>query len=309
MKYFPFLLHSPTREQGRRCFSCLARVQQIGKEGCVFPPCSRVGLRSKRPNVNDITIDDPCLLFALSREARAFCREFRPQESFPEAPCRAQFCGPAWLPVLVVETGIGGPRVEKALTWLLNQPRLGMVPYRPKVVIAVGFSGALQEKLAVGDVILATEVADLEGNRWPTTWPGELPAGEWRPPLYRGRLLTVTHPVGSPEEKRALGERHQAAAVDMETAVVARLCQRQGVPFGCVRAVSDDLHMGLSPRLVSLIAGERISPLRMLAAVAKTPGLAGEMWRLARQTRMAGRQLALALGELLTLTLPWAGDG
>ena len=46
--------------------------------------------------------------------------------------------------------------------------------------------------------------------------------------------------------------------------------------------------------------------LRLAAALVRTPRLAGELWRLAGQTRTAARRLALALGEVLTLTLPWA---
>ena len=76
----------------------------------------------------------------------------------------------------------------------------------------------------------------------------------------------------------------------------------------CVRAISDEVDTALSPQLISLFEGERIAPVRLLAALAKRPGLAGELWRLARHTRHAGRQLALALGELLTLTLPWAAE-
>lgn len=258
--------------------------------------------------MTDIVFDDPCLLFALDREAHFFRHLFPAQEWFPEAPCRARFCGPAWLSVLVVEMGIGRQRAEKALTWFLNQPRMGNVPYRPKVVISAGFSGALREGLRVGDIILATEVADAEGHCWPTTWPAELPAGVWRPPLHRGRLLSVPRLVARPEDKHLLGDRHQAVAVDMETAVVARLCRHQEVPFACVRAISDEVTTALSPQLVSLFEGERIAPVRFLTALAKQPSLAGELWRLARQTRYAGRQLALALGELLTLTLPWAAD-
>jgi nucleoside phosphorylase len=258
--------------------------------------------------VTDILFDDPCLLFALGREAQFFRQRFPAQERFPDAPCQARFCGPAWLSVLVVEMGIGRQRTEKALTWLLNQPQMGNVPYRPKVVISAGFSGALREGLRVGDIILATEVADAEGHCWPTTWPEELPAGEWRPPLHRGRLLSVPHFAAHPEEKRRLGNQYEAAAVDMETAVVARLCRNQQVPFACVRVISDEVDTALSAQLVSLFEGERVAPVRLLAALAKQPGLAGELWRLARDTRYAGRQLALALGELLTLTLPWAAD-
>jgi hypothetical protein len=80
------------------------------------------------------------------------------------------------------------------------------------------------------------------------------------------------------------------------------------VPFGCVRAVSDDLHTALSPRLATLLSGGRVSPLRCLLALAGSPGLAAEMWRLAKQTRLAADNLAKALGELLTLTLPWTAE-
>lgn len=258
--------------------------------------------------MTDLTFNDPCILFALRRECRAFLDEFRPQQRFHGAPCWARFCGPSWLPVLVLETGIGPARTEQALEWLLNQPVLENVPYRPKLVLSAGFAGALQEGHEVGDIILATEVTDLEGNRWPVTWPGELPAGDWRPLLHRGRLLSMPRLVGNPEEKRALGKQYEAMAVDMETSVVARLCTRHGVPFGCVRAISDRLDTSLSPQLVSLLAGGRVSPIRFLAVLVRFPRLAGEMRLLARNTRVSAQQLGCALGELLTLTLPWGAE-
>ncbi|MBY0528109.1 MAG: hypothetical protein K2R98_32230 [Gemmataceae bacterium] len=254
--------------------------------------------------MTDLAFQDPCLLFALRRESSPFLRDFRPHQRFPGAPCWARFGGPAWLTVLVLETGVGTERAQTALNWLLSGPVLENVPYRPKLVLSAGFSGALQDRFNVGDIILATEVTDSAGNRWPTTWPGELPAGEWRPPLHRGRLLTVPQVVGDPREKRALGEKHDAVAVDMETATVARLCSQRNVPFGCVRAISDRVDTPLSPRLVALLSGGRVSPLRLTAAIVRSPGIVRELWMLAKHTRLAARQLGTALGELLTLTLP-----
>ncbi len=259
--------------------------------------------------MTELAFTDPCVVFALRREAAPFLRgTFRPQQRFPGAPCRARFCGPSWLTVLVLETGLGPAAVEAALTWALGSPLFGNVPYRPKLVLSAGFSGALRPGLRVGDLVLATEVADLEGNRWPAPWPGELPPGEWRPPLTRGRLLTVPGLAGTPGAKRALGERHDALAADMETAAVARLCQKHEVPFGCLRVISDDWDTPLSSQLVGVLRGGRVAPLRLAAALARRPGLVGELWRLARQTRTAARQLAQALGEVLTLTLPWAAS-
>jgi adenosylhomocysteine nucleosidase len=258
--------------------------------------------------MSDLAIDDPCVLFALRRESAPFLREFPPQQPFPGSPCPACFCGPSWLTVHVLETGVGADATRAAVDWLLGQPRLGDVPYRPKVVLAAGFAGALQPGLRVGDVLLASEVCDPDGTCWPATWPGELPGGEWRPPLHRGKLLTADGIVSTAQEKQALGQRFGAAAVDLESAAAARACRRHGVPFGCVRAVSDEADTPLSPQLAGLLAGGRVAPGRLLGALARSPRLAGELWRLARATRRAAEQLGTALGELLTLTLPWGGD-
>src|SRR5438034_1222368 len=122
----------------------------------------------------------------------------READGCPGAPCWARFWGPAWLSVLVLETGVGRARTERALDWLLGRPLLGNVAYRPKVVLSVGFCGGLRDGLRTGDVVLATEVVDESGGRWPTTWPGELPAGRWDPPLHRGRLLTAARLAGDP---------------------------------------------------------------------------------------------------------------
>ena len=258
--------------------------------------------------MSELEFADPCVVFALGREAKVFRREFRPHQAFPGGPCRAEFCGPAWLTVLVVETGIGPERMTAALDWLLAGPLLDNVPYRPKLVLSAGYSGALQENFRIGDIVLATEVADSSGNCWPVTWPVALPAEKWQPPLHQGRLLSMRHLVVSPDEKRCLGQQHDAVAVDIETAAVARLCSQHGIPFGCVRAISDEVQTALSPDLVGLFAQGRMAPWRVLGALARRPRLAGELWRLARDTRLASRKLAQALGELLTLTLPWSDD-
>ena len=115
--------------------------------------------------MTELSFDDPCVLFALRRESQGFLRDFHPQQHFPGAPCRARFCGPEWLSVLVLETGVGPRAALPALEWLLDGPVLGKVPYRPRVVISAGFAGALREDLRVGDVILATEVVDVDGGK------------------------------------------------------------------------------------------------------------------------------------------------
>jgi adenosylhomocysteine nucleosidase len=254
-----------------------------------------------------LLFDDPCVLFALRRESAPFLRLFPVQQRFPGAPCRARFCGPSWLSVLVLETGVGPECARRAVDWVLGTPVLDNVRYRPKVVVSAGFCGALQAGYQVGDVVLANEVV-ADGKCWPVPWPGELAAGEWQPPLHHDRLVCVPRLVGDVADKRALAAEHGAGIVDMESAIVAEACRRAGVPFGCVRVVSDDCETPLSPKLLACLKGGRVAPLRLLAATAASPSLVPEMWRLARQTGRAAGQLAAALGELLTLTLPWTAE-
>lgn len=185
------------------------------------------------------------------------------------------------------------------MQWLLGRPALGNLPYRPRVVVSAGFSGALQEAHGIGDLILATEVVDTAGNHWPTTWPGHLPASAGGLRLTKARLLAVDRMIGSPAEKRALGVQHRAAAVDMETAVIARCCTEHGIPFGCIRTISDRLDMPLAPKLLACLKGGRISLPRLLLALASAPPLGWELWRLARHTRLAAERLGQVLADLL----------
>src|SRR5205823_11734060 len=114
-----------------------------------------------------------------------------------------------------------------------------------------------------------------------------------------GRLLTLDRIVGDPAEKRLLERQYQARAVDMESAVIASACSRHGVPCVCVRAVSDDAHTGLSPRLVQLLSGAHVSWRRLLLAILRWPPLLVECVRLSKATRFAARRLATALHELI----------
>jgi hypothetical protein len=115
----------------------------------------------------------------------------------------------------------------------------------------------------------------------------------------------MPHLVTDPDHKRRLGEESKAVAVDMESATAARICRQQGIPYGSLRAISDDWNMPLSSVLADLAPGGRVRWGHLLWALLRSPRLAGELWRLAGQTGTAARELGLGLGELLTLSLDW----
>src|SRR5262245_48068489 len=193
----------------------------------------------------------PCVLFALSREARPFCRTFAVRRPVL-APCPAWLCGTA-PGVLVLETGVGAERARRALAWLAEEHLRG----RPVAVVAAGFAGGLRPQRRVGGVVSAREVGDEQGRAWPTG-------------LFAGadaRVLTVGRLVGEPAEKRRLGQAFDADVADMESAALAEDCARRGLPFGCVRAVSDDVDTTLSPRLLGLVEGAGVSATAVLTGV------------------------------------------
>ncbi len=147
-----------------------------------------------------------------------------------------------------------------------------LVGNNPSSVIAAGFCGALVPALRVGDIV--------------------------RSP----RIVTVDHLVTDPAEKRRLGASHDA--VDMESAAVEEVCAAAGVPFLAVRAVSDAVDTALSPGLVKMLAGGKVSVMRACAALVRRPALLGEFLRLARDTKRAARNLARELVRLVASPTP-----
>jgi adenosylhomocysteine nucleosidase len=168
-------------------------------------------------------------------------------------------------------TGIGRRRARAAAELTLTGPP-------PRLVIAAGFCGALVAGLRAGDVVT-------------------------------DRIVTVDRLVADPSEKRRLAEESQAIAVDMESDAVAAVCVERGVPFRVVRAVSDTVDTALSPRLVRLLAGGRVSPLKAVATLARQPSLLGEFRRLARDTRLAAANLAAELARVVKQQSPPVATG
>ncbi|HEY7329209.1 MAG TPA: hypothetical protein VH592_16320 [Gemmataceae bacterium] len=197
--------------------------------------------------------------------------------------------------MLMLETGIGAAAMETALRWCLSEPRLGNQRYRPCLLLCAGFSGALLPDQRIGDLVLGTEVVDQQGDHWqaiiPNSWIGQ--------GIATGRLLTMPELVSDPGEKRRLGKHYGALAVDMESAIAARLCHQYSIPFACLRVISDDWQMALSPHLVELLRQERVSISRLARHVLRYPRLIGEFWRLAGQTRCASWSLLNPLSALI----------
>ncbi len=98
------------------------------------------------------------------------------------------------------------------------------------LVFSVGWAGALTGEIPPGTAHNMAGVFDVRtGERFNC----DADAG----PLW----LATSPTVANEEEKRRLASSYKAALVDMEAAAVARLAAMRGIPFYCIKGVSDEL--------------------------------------------------------------------
>jgi len=89
-------------------------------------------------------------------------------------------------------------------------------------ILSIGFCGALDPALQIGDIVVS----------------GEVPKGLGAS-FVRGDVVSVDRVAFTAREKSDLRAATGAAVVEMESAAVAQKAREWNVPFGCVRVVSD----------------------------------------------------------------------
>jgi nucleoside phosphorylase len=242
----------------------------------------------------EMEISSLCVMFALARESGPFVRSFRSRKRIENSPFRVWLCHRQEFAVVIAVSGVGREQTDAAVSWLLTNPQLDNHTYEPSGFVSAGFAGGLRDGITVATVIAANEIVDADGNRRPTSIMPSVVSSSF----VVGRVLSSDQLVSAAAVKRELGLRHGAMAVDMESAVIAKRCESARVPFGCIRAISDDVNTELSPALASILAGGRVSFRRAAIALLRHPSLAGEFWRLARDSRRAAEALCVALQTL-----------
>jgi adenosylhomocysteine nucleosidase len=117
--------------------------------------------------------------------------------------------------------GIGADAAARALAEAERDGPVG-------AVISTGWAGALNGGFEAGRAYgVSGVVCARTGERFATA------------AANAGCLLVTSDRVAGPDEKRRLSEAFGAGLVDMEGSGLARLAAARGVPFYCVKGVSD----------------------------------------------------------------------
>lgn len=225
------------------------------------------------------------VLAPMRTELTPIVRALKLQRAKP--PHRAEGEDPTWVgscgavDVVAAVAGVGTAHAGSVADAMLD--RVG-----PAHVVVVGVAGGLAPGLAVGDVVVPAVVTSLDDG----TEHHAVRLGEREP---EGELLTSTQMHGW-DVLEAHAEAG-AVAIDMETAAVAASCERAGVPWTAIRAMSDLVREGtVDGTTLDLVREDGTTDLGAVARhLARHPGRVGNLAAMGRDAGKATRAATAVL--------------
>ena len=207
--------------------------------------------------------------------------------------------------VFLAESGIGAKRAAEATGAIIDA-------VSPGVILNFGFAGAVLPGPSVGDIILAdrllyfrdgvfTEQQRLHGTlpKLMATLIAEA-CHDRDFQLHCGTMVTTGEIVSKRKLAGLLPAGTIHPALDMETAAVARVADGAGIPMVSIRAISDGADEELGFSIGEITDREmNISTWRLFRTIAGKPGIIPQLIRLARNSKTAGENLAVAMMTLL----------
>ncbi len=205
---------------------------------------------------------------------------------------------------LSLVTGIGHQNVERNFRPFLLKRRL-------KLVVHVGFSGGLSPCFSTGDLVVIREIREIQsGESFKTDddWTGRALAMKLAGiKLFAGLAVCSNEVIIQAGRKNEIAARMgitAPACVDMESSIVARICQEQGIPLLSIRSISDLVEEDL-PVDFNLCRGKSgaVSVSRVFWEVLKCPGRRAGLNRLRRSSRICSYNLGRFVESLLKRNL------
>jgi nucleoside phosphorylase len=185
--------------------------------------------------------------------------------------------------VKVALTGIGSENARRALRSVLL--------FAPDIVISSGLAGSLKPVHGLGQILAATAVRDVQGNRQIESDPALLDLAANHGVRRVEMFATVEKIVHTASQKRRLS--FEADAIEMESFSVLSEAKAFGIPAVAIRSISDDANEDL-PLNFDGIADEQghIRFGKVIGRLARVPHRLPGVLRLGRQSRRGAENLA-----------------
>jgi adenosylhomocysteine nucleosidase len=206
----------------------------------------------------------------------------------------------------LIESGIGAERAERATEVLLKS-------IHPALLISFGFGGAVLPGSFVGDVSVAMRSLLYSENAVSSEdiieLPGSSKAGRIMSRIcessgcriMRSDFISSDVILNKKTLRGNLPDDITNPVLDMETWTIARIAGKEKISFLAIRTISDAAEEELEFSLDQFVDSEmNIKIGRILRAIARKPRMIPQLFRLAKNVNIAGRNLAVALKCLLT---------
>ncbi len=207
------------------------------------------------------------------------------------------------LRVAIAQSGPGPEAAARATAALISA-------HEPDWVFSTGFAGGLDERLKKHDILMADQVTYHDGRHFSLDLKVDPAALASTPGVHAGGLVTTDHIIRLPKEKRELGEKHTALAVDMETFAVAEVCRQGKVPLIAVRIVSDTVEDELPEDLDRLMRQKTVvrKAGAVVGSIMNRPGSVKDMLKLKEDALVASDKLAKFLESMIRQLGPALGE-
>ncbi|OEU66604.1 MAG: phosphorylase [Desulfovibrio sp. S3730MH75] len=176
---------------------------------------------------------------------------------------------------MCVISGLGAERGSEAATLLIQKS--------PDLMLSAGVSGGLAHGPAAGDLLAASSIhSELAAhNPWHKS-ESDVDLSIALLPAYgkipSGPMVTVPTPVLTPKDKTSLHDKTGALAADMESIAVAEAATKAGIPFACIRAISDASTRAIPAESLDGVDASGKTKLKpILKAIANRPSLIFEL--------------------------------
>jgi adenosylhomocysteine nucleosidase len=180
--------------------------------------------------------------------------------------------------IRLAENGAGAHHAAAAVDAALTD-------FDPDAIVSMGFCGALDPALAIADIVVGNAIlagVDAFAGLQPSTTR----------PHRTGAICSIDHVAGTAGEKRTLHSTG-AIAVEMEAAGVAQRAKTLGIPFFCIKAVSDLAEETMANDFNAVLRSDgRFDTMNILASSMRRPWVRlPELIRLRKRCVLAARSL------------------